>query len=78
MPVATGDTVAGVLTLYSEPGARFDDEQGRLLQLIAPQVTQILARVQASEGAVRSAAAPATPARVVSIAVGRDARTATA
>jgi putative nucleotidyltransferase with HDIG domain len=76
-PLLEGETVAGVLTLYSEPGARFDDEQGRLLQMIAPQVTQILARVQASEGAVRSAAAPATPARVVSIAAGRDARTAT-
>jgi putative nucleotidyltransferase with HDIG domain len=77
-PLVEGDTLVGVLTLYSKPDARFDDEQGRLLQFVAPHVTQILARVQASESAVPSGGAPAPAARVVSFASGRDGRTATA
>ena len=76
-PLLEGDTLVGVLTLYSEPNARFDDEQGRLLQMVAPQVTQILARAQSSESAAPSAG-PNAPVRVVSIAAGREARTASA
>jgi putative methionine-R-sulfoxide reductase with GAF domain len=77
-PLLEGDALVGVLTLYSEAAARFDDEQGRLLQLIAPQVTQILGRAQASETVAPSALAPPAPARVVPIAAGRDVRAATA
>jgi putative nucleotidyltransferase with HDIG domain len=74
-PLVEGGALVGALTLYSEPGARFDDEQGRLLQLVAPLVAQILARVRTCEAA-GPATAPATPTRVVSIAAARDVRNA--
>lgn len=42
VPLASGEAVVGVLTLYASAPAAFTDDQGRLMQMIAPQVAQAL------------------------------------
>ncbi len=43
VPLSSGQAVMGVLTLYSPHRDGFDENQGRLLQMIAPHVTQAIA-----------------------------------
>jgi GAF domain-containing protein len=38
VPLLTGDTLTGVLTLYSPSAELFDENRGRLLQMIAPHI----------------------------------------
>lgn len=52
VPLLAGDTLVGVLTLYSPDSDSFTDDRGRLLQMIAPHIA----------GAVQSAARNAAAA----------------
>jgi transcriptional regulator with GAF, ATPase, and Fis domain len=48
VPLTTGDSVVGVLTLYAPHSKAFTEDQGRMLQMIAPHVAQALARARKS------------------------------
>jgi putative nucleotidyltransferase with HDIG domain len=48
VPLSSGASVTGVLTLYSPDRNGFDDNQGRLLEMIVPHVAQALALPAAS------------------------------
>ena len=52
VPLLAGDTLAGVLTLYSSSPQPFTEDRGRLLQMIAPHVAGAIVVAQ------RNAAAP--------------------
>jgi GAF domain-containing protein len=56
VPLANGDTLRGVLTLYASGASAFSEDQGRLMQMIASQVAQALdvARRSADEPQFRS------------------------
>jgi GAF domain-containing protein len=43
VPLSSGQAVTGVLTLYSPQRDGFDENQGRLLQMIVPHVAQAIA-----------------------------------
>jgi putative nucleotidyltransferase with HDIG domain len=73
VPLLAGDTLAGVLTLYAAGPETFDENRGRLLQMIGPHVAgAILAAVRNAtsstpdlDRAERAAAAPARDFRLV-------------
>jgi GAF domain-containing protein len=44
VPLTNGHVLVGVLTLYAARPKAFDDDRGRLIQMIAPHVAQTLAR----------------------------------
>jgi GAF domain-containing protein len=56
VPLMSGETLVGVLTLYASEQAAFSEDQGRLMQMIAPQVAQAieLARRAADEPQIRT------------------------
>ena len=43
VPLQAGDTLLGVITLYSEKAAAYDEQHLRLLQAVAPHVADSLA-----------------------------------
>jgi GAF domain-containing protein len=49
VPLVDGGTLAGVLTVYAPAANAFTDDQGRLLQMVAPHIAQamLLARQRA-------------------------------
>jgi GAF domain-containing protein len=56
VPLIAGDTLAGVVTLYSAAQSAFSEDQSRLIQVIAPHMAQALIKVkrnQAAEPVVR-------------------------
>lgn len=70
-----GDTLVGVLTVYGEASEPFTEEQGRLLQMVAPHVARMLAVSRASALVVTPpVVAPAPIARVVSVAPSTELR----
>jgi putative nucleotidyltransferase with HDIG domain len=73
-PLLDGDALLGVLTVYAEPDGAFSDEQGRMLQMLAPHVARMVATCRAS--AVRAARPPA--ARLVAVAAPQERRVAVA
>ena len=56
-PLLSGDALVGVLTLYAPGRQAFTDDQGRLVQMIAPHLAQAIARGQRAGAGVE---APAT------------------
>jgi putative nucleotidyltransferase with HDIG domain len=52
VPLLAGDAIAGVLTLYSPSGEGFDQNRGRVIQMIAPHLAAAL------QAAGRASAAP--------------------
>src|SRR5262249_49374878 len=42
IPLMSGDALVGVLTLYDATPAAFTDDQGRLLQMVAPHIAQAI------------------------------------
>jgi GAF domain-containing protein len=46
VPLTSGDALIGVLTLYAPGRNAFNDDHGRLVQMIAPHVAQALARAE--------------------------------
>jgi putative nucleotidyltransferase with HDIG domain len=54
-PLASGDALVGVLTLYAADRQAFSDDQGRLVQMIAPHLAQAIARAQQNASAIPSA-----------------------
>ena len=57
VPLVTGESLVGVLTLYSAQPKAFNDDQGRLVQMIAPHVANAVSRARRQE-----TAAPDAPA----------------
>jgi putative nucleotidyltransferase with HDIG domain len=45
-PLVTGNTLVGVLTLYSPERKAFNDGQGRLIQMITPHLADAIARAE--------------------------------
>jgi putative nucleotidyltransferase with HDIG domain len=45
-PLVTGTALVGVLTLYSSEKKAFNDDQGRLIQMITPHIAQAIARAE--------------------------------
>src|SRR5207247_2173162 len=63
VPLIMGDSLAGVLTLYSSD--HFDEQRGRLLQMIAPHIAvAIHTAVQASAAKETTLAGVKSPAAV--------------
>src|SRR4051812_4296908 len=56
VPLASGGSVAGVLTLYASERAAFSEDAGRTLEMIAPQIAEALASVAERSGAARTGA----------------------
>jgi GAF domain-containing protein len=54
-PLSSGDALVGVLTLYAADRQAFSDDQGRLVQMIAPHLAQAIARAQQNASAIPSA-----------------------
>jgi hypothetical protein len=73
-PLLDGDALVGVLTVYAEADGAFSDEQGRMLQMVAPHVARMLSVCRGS--AIR-VAAPSAP-RLVIVAAPQDRRVAAA
>jgi putative nucleotidyltransferase with HDIG domain len=55
VPLIAGETLVGVLSLYSAEAAGFNDDRGRLIQMIAPHLATAI------NAAVRNAAAKGAP-----------------
>jgi len=65
VPLIMGDSLAGVLTLYSSDQEPFDEQRGRLLQMIAPHIAvAIHTAVQASAAKETPLAGVKSPAAV--------------
>ena len=62
-PLLDGGALAGVLTIYAEGTETFTDEQGRMLQMIAPHLARMVA---VSRGSAMTAPARAPRGRIVS------------
>jgi GAF domain-containing protein len=45
-PLVTGTSLVGVLTLYSSDKRAFNDDQGRLIQMITPHIAQAIVRTE--------------------------------
>ncbi len=58
VPLTIGDSLVGVLTLYASEPDRFDEERGRFLQMVAPQIAT----------AIHAAAPPASIKGVAMVA----------
>jgi len=70
VPLVAGETLVGVLSLYSAEAEGFNDDRGRLIQMIAPHLATAInaaARNAAAKGApaVAEKAQPAAPLRLV-------------
>jgi putative nucleotidyltransferase with HDIG domain len=67
VPLLTGDTFVGVLSLYSADADVFDENRGRLIQMIAPHIAGALhaasRHAAAAKDSVRHADKPAGPGR---------------
>jgi signal transduction protein with GAF and PtsI domain len=61
-PLLEGDTLVGVLTIYADASEPFTDEQGRMVQMVAPHLASMIATCRAEAIAVSVPAAPARPA----------------
>lgn len=59
MPLVTGDTLTGVVTLYAADP--FSDDHARIMQMMAPHLAEMLARTEKSGGA-EAMATPVTAA----------------
>jgi signal transduction protein with GAF and PtsI domain len=57
-PLLDGDALVGVLTVYAEPAGAFSDEQGRVLQMVAPHLARMLSVCRASAIGVTRPAGP--------------------
>ena len=57
-PLLDGDVLVGVLTVYAEPDGIFSDEQGRMLQMVAPHLARMLAVCRGSAIEVTRPAGP--------------------
>jgi len=71
VPLVAGEALVGVLSLYSAEAEGFNDDRGRLIQMIAPHLATAMsaaARNAAAKGApaVVEKAQPAAPLRLVS------------
>jgi len=71
VPLVAGEALVGVLSLYSAESEGFNDDRGRLIQMIAPHLATAIsaaARNAAAKGApiVGEKAQPAAPLRLVS------------
>ena len=71
VPLVAGEALVGVLSLYSAEAEGFNDDRGRLIQMIAPHLATAIsaaARNAAAKGApiVGEKAQPAAPLRLVS------------
>jgi len=71
VPLVAGETLVGVLSLYSAEAEGFNDDRGRLIQMIAPHLATAMsaaARNTAAKGAPVAVekAQPAAPLRLVS------------
>ncbi len=58
-PLAIGDTLIGVITLYASEPQAFSDDHGRLVQMIAPHLSQAIDR--ARQGHPDANVTPAAP-----------------
>ena len=58
VPLVTGESLVGVLSLYSAQAKAFTDDQGRLVQMIAPHVANALSRAKRHEAAASDALPP--------------------
>jgi putative nucleotidyltransferase with HDIG domain len=63
VPLVTGASLVGVLTLYSSQPKAFSDDQGRLLQMIAPHVANAMSRARRYEAAGPDVHAPSAEKR---------------
>ena len=63
VPLVTGDSLIGVLSLYSPEPKAFTEDHGRLAQMIAPHVAQAVSRARRNEAAAPDAHAPAAEKR---------------
>ena len=72
-PLLDGDTLVGVLTVYAEADGAFSEEQGRILQMVAPHVARMLSVCRAS--AIRVAVPSSSRVVVVRAADSRIAAT---
>jgi len=71
VPLMVGETLVGVLSLYSSEAEGFNDDRGRLIQMIAPHLAAAInaaVRNMAAKGApaVADKSQPASPLRLVS------------
>jgi putative nucleotidyltransferase with HDIG domain len=71
VPLVTGESLIGVLTLYSPQPKAFTDDQGRLVQMVAPHVANAVSRAKRQAGSAPDALAqddkqPVGPLRLVS------------
>ena len=64
-PLLSGDTLAGVLTLYAPGRQAFTDDQGRLVQMIAPHLAQAIARAQRVASGAEAPAAQSSNIRLI-------------
>ena len=58
VPLVTGESLIGVLSLYSAQAKAFSDDQGRLVQMIAPHVASAVSRAKRHEAAASDAHSP--------------------
>jgi putative nucleotidyltransferase with HDIG domain len=58
VPLVTGESLVGVLSLYSSQPKAFTDDQGRLVQMIAPHVANAVSRARRHEAAASDALPP--------------------
>jgi two-component system NarL family sensor kinase len=57
VPLESGESLVGVLTLYSPHPRAFSDDHGRLVQMIAPHVANAISRARRHEAAAADAPA---------------------
>src|SRR6185295_6705598 len=58
VPLAAGESLVGVLSLYSSQPKAFTDDQGRLVQMIAPHVANAVLRARRHEAAASDTLPP--------------------
>jgi GAF domain-containing protein len=59
VPLLTGHSLLGALTLYSSERAAFTKDHSQFLQIIAPHVAQALSSARRNDGKVQSPSAAA-------------------
>jgi GAF domain-containing protein len=57
VPLVTGESLVGVLSLYSSQAKAFNADQGRLVQMIAPHLANAVSRARRQEAAASDALA---------------------
>ena len=65
VPLVSGDALVGVLTLYASRPRAFSDDQGRLIQMIAPHVASAISRARRHETAAADTHVPVAEKRAV-------------